>query len=162
MALARRSPVLAAALVGLADRDAEKERLLGRLLKGLPAHDVAEAGEAFARHLLDTRPFRPDTLEHIAWHREHGHEIVVVSASLDVYLEPLGPHLGIDHVICTRLAVDESGHLTGMLDGPNVRGPEKARRLRDWLGDGPVELWAYGDSSGDRELLALADHPHRI
>ena len=26
----------------------------------------------------------------------------------------------------------------------------------------PVELWAYGDSAGDRELLADADHPHKI
>ena len=24
---------------------------------------------------------------------------------------------------------------------------------------GDYELWAYGDSAGDRELLAMADHP---
>ncbi len=41
-------------------------------------------------------------------------------------------------------------------------GPEKATRLREWLdGNGlpHAELWAYGDSSGDDDLLAIADHP---
>ena len=38
----------------------------------------------------------------------------------------------------------------------------KAERLRDWLAgqvDGTPELWAYGNSAGDLELLSLADHP---
>ena len=46
----------------------------------------------------------------------------------------------------------------------NCRGPVKARRLLAWLdanhgGRDAVELWAYGDSPGDRELLAAADRP---
>ena len=36
---------------------------------------------------------------------------------------------------------------------------EKAARLRHWLDGAPAEVWAYGDSRGDRELLAMADHP---
>ena len=53
---------------------------------------------------------------------------------------------------------------SGRLDGPNCRGPEKVRRLREWfdrqgLDRADLTLWAYGDSSGDRELLAWADHP---
>lgn len=161
-ALALRSPVLAATLVGLADRDAEKERLIGRLLAGLDATELAAAGVAYAEELAAERPFRRDTLDRLAWHRSVGHEIVVVSASLDVYLEPLAPELGIDHVICTSLEADPAGRLTGRLAGGNVRGPEKARRLQAWLGDDPVELWAYGDSKGDRELLAFADHGERV
>ena len=51
--------------------------------------------------------------------------------------------------------------LDGTLVGGNVRGPEKLRRFRAWAGDRDIELWAYGDSAGDRELLAAADHPHR-
>ena len=46
----------------------------------------------------------------------------------------------------------------------NTRGPEKVARLQRWTddhfgADAPFELWAYGDSAGDEELLALADHP---
>ena len=44
--------------------------------------------------------------------------------------------------------------------GPNCRGAEKVRRLTDWLGgEAPGRLWAYGNSSGDRELLAAAHEP---
>ena len=52
------------------------------------------------------------------------------------------------------------GLLTGEMVGPNVRGEEKAVRLRRWLGDDvPEMIWAYGNSSGDTELLAMADVP---
>jgi phosphoserine phosphatase len=64
------------------------------------------------------------------------------------------------------IAVDpevRDGVLTGRMRHPNVRGEQKAVRLRQWLGapaEGPlegVELWAYGNTSGDHALLALAD-----
>ena len=101
-------------------------------------------------------------LERLRWHGGEGHEIVIVSASLDSYLAPLAPRLGVGHVISSSLEVDDHGLVTGRLVGGNVRGPEKASRLQAWLGDGPIELWAYGDSSGDDELLAMADHPTRV
>lgn len=157
--MTRRSPVLAAALVGRADRDAEKERLVGRMLRGHDAATVHQLGARYAQDLRRSDALRPEALDRLRWHRDEGHEIVIVSASLDVYLDPLAPLLGVEHVLCTRLGVDAGGRLDGTLVGGNVRGPEKVRRVREWLGDEPAELWAYGDSAGDRELLAFADHP---
>jgi phosphoserine phosphatase len=46
---------------------------------------------------------------------------------------------------------------TGDLEGGNCRGPEKARRLARWLDGSAAHVVAYGDSAGDRELLAAAD-----
>lgn len=138
------------------DRDAAKADLLRRLLTGRNAEDVETFGHDYAvglHHLL-----RPEMMDTLRDHRAAGHELVIVSASLGFYLRPLGETLGIDHVISVEMAV-EDGRLTGELAAPNVRGPEKIRRLRGWLGDdADVELWAYGDSSGDRELLDAADH----
>jgi HAD superfamily hydrolase (TIGR01490 family) len=99
-------------------------------------------------------------VERLGWHRSQGHEVVVVSASFTDYLRPVADRLGVDAVLATELEVVD-GRLTGRLAGANVRGAEKVRRLETWLGDEPAELWAYGDSSGDRELLARADHPVR-
>ena len=48
------------------------------------------------------------------------------------------------------------------MDGPNVRAHQKAVLLRDTLGSDPVEVWAYGDSAGDKEMLQMADHPTRV
>src|SRR5581483_9290555 len=70
---------------------------------------------------------------------------------------------GFDAVLGTRLEIDGDGRLTGRLDGPNCRGPEKVERLRAWLGgDGDVTVHAYGDSAGDRQLWEFADHAYRV
>ncbi|MBK5288706.1 MAG: HAD-IB family hydrolase [Acidimicrobiia bacterium] len=160
-AAARRAPQLVAMNLGRADRDLEKEHLLRRTLVGARADRVSEVGETYAAALWNRHNFRPEILDRLAWHRSEHHEIVIVSASLEVYLEPLAPHLGVDHVIACQLET-AGHHLTGELLGGNVRGAEKTKRLRAWLGDATVELWAYGDSSGDNELLAMADHPTRV
>jgi phosphatidylglycerophosphatase C len=63
-----------------------------------------------------------------------------------------------------ELVADGGGMLTGeVVGGLNNRGPEKVARLKAWLDaryrpGSEVELWAYGDSPGDAELLAIADH----
>jgi phosphatidylglycerophosphatase C len=159
-AMAAESRALALAAIGRGDRDAEKERMLTRVLGGRPHDEVAAAGHAFGTALARSS-ITPDGRDRIAWHRAAGHEIVIVSASLDVYLHDVARALGVDHVLCTSLVVDGLGRCTGGLLGGNCRGPEKAKRLRALLGDDEVELWAYGNSRGDHEMLALAQHPVR-
>ena len=65
-------------------------------------------------------------------------------------------------MLCSRLEVDGDGRVTGSLVGGNCRGPAKLRRIREHFGADGYELWAYGDSAGDAEMLAAADHPVRV
>jgi HAD-superfamily subfamily IB hydrolase, TIGR01490 len=113
---------------------------------------VAEsfAAEVVASHL------RPDTRERLEWHRGEGHQLVIVSASPELYVAPIGRRLEVDAVLATRLEVGSDGRLTGRFAGRNCRGGEKAIRLREYLGAETPVLFAYGDSRGDRELLAMA------
>ena len=136
-------------------RDRAKARILRELFTGRDASWLEEQGAGFAEDL--PRRIRPEMLDQLAWHRDQDHEIVIVSASLGAYLRPLAPVLGVDHVIAVELE-SVAGVLTGEMVGPNVRGPEKTVRLQAWLnGDSLEGLWAYGNSSGDEELLAMAD-----
>jgi phosphatidylglycerophosphatase C len=160
-ALIRTSPRLAAAAVDGRKRDAAKAALVRRTLTGYDAERLAEVATAFAGDVI-ARHLRVDVVERIEWHRRQGHELVLVSASLSPYLDAIGSRLGFDAVLGTGLEVDEDGRLTGELDGPNVRGSEKVQRLDSWLGNRPAFVWAYGDSSGDRELFARADQPIRV
>jgi phosphatidylglycerophosphatase C len=160
-ALAAESARLAWVATGRGDRDAMKERLLSRLLTGIPHAEVAAAGNTFAAALA-RGGITLDARNRIARHRREGHEVVIVSASLDVYLDEVARTLDVAHVLCTSLDVDIDGLCTGRLLGANCRGPEKARRLRALLGEDDVELWAYGNSGGDDEMLAYAQHPVRV
>jgi phosphatidylglycerophosphatase C len=157
------SLLLVRALAGGERRDAAKEALLVRLLAGRPVESLAEVAEAFADEVMASGLLRPDMLERVAEHRRAGHELVIVSASPELYVAPLGRRLGFDAVLGTRLETDAEGRLTGRLLGPNCRGAEKTVRLREWLGgDESTELFAYGDSRGDREMLAMAGTGIRV
>ena len=153
----------AVAASGARGRDAFKVVLVGRLFRGWPAARLDELGRAYVPTLLAA--LRAESRERLEWHRRRGHAVVIVSASLGAYLRPLADHLGIDDALAVELVADAAGTLTGeVVGGLNNRGPEKVARLEAWLdarfGPGAdVELWAYGDSSGDAELLAIADHP---
>jgi phosphatidylglycerophosphatase C len=158
-----RHPVgLARALVRR-DRDRLKE-LACASLAGKDAGALDRLGVEFAREFASRR-LREDTTARLRRHRELGHTVILASASFEAYLAPLGAELGVDGVVCTRLERDADERLTGRLSGANCRGPEKARRVREWLAEAGLEgaeLWAYGDSPGDAELLAAADHPVRV
>jgi phosphatidylglycerophosphatase C len=159
--LARRAGLLAAARRDRARRDDVKAALSAAVLAGRPAGDVAEIGERFAGEIAD-RWIRDDVAARLAWHRDAGHEVVLVTASFALYAEPLGRRLGASRVMATELEVDRSGRLTGRLAGANCRGQEKVRRLAALYGDPPPLGWAYGDSPDDEPMLAQARHPVSI
>ena len=161
-ALAAASPLLArAAVLGGTHRDAAKAAVLERLLAGESLAPLTETAETYADDVV-ARRLRRDVAARVEWHRREGHELVLVSASPELYATPIGRRLGFDAVLATRLEVGPDGRLTGRLVGANCRGAEKVARLREWCGTERVLAYAYGDSAGDRELLALAATAIRV
>lgn len=146
------------------DRDRIKAVAIRAAFTGRLESDVVPLGETFAETVHATW-MRPDTVARLAWHREQGHRVVIVSASLSVYLGALGAALGADAVLCTEPVVATDGRYTGEMAGGNCRGPEKLKRLRTWMNEQDMagaDLWAYGDSNGDREMLGAAQHPFLV
>ncbi len=146
------------------DRDRLKAIAARAAFAGRRWTDIEGLGEAFAAEVAASG-LRPDTMARMRWHHAQGHDVVFVSASFTAYLEPLARRLGVvTGVLGTELVVGSDGRCTGELRGGNCRGPAKVHRLHRWLdehrgGRAGVDVWAYGDSPGDRELLADADHP---
>jgi phosphatidylglycerophosphatase C len=147
---------LARAATGMAERDDAKALLLARLLAG-QARDRVEAVVARYTDAVIARQLRPDVVARVGWHREQGHQLLIVSASPELYVRPVAARLGFDDVLATRLETDADGRLTGRLAGANVRGEEKVRRLTTWLDGRTPTLWAYGNSSSDGPMLEMAD-----
>ena len=157
-AFAREAVGVAAWMIGREDIDAVKCRIMRRVLAGVPVEAARRAALAHADDVL--RSLRRQALARVRWHREQGHRLVLASAGLDLYLEPVARAIGMDDVLCSRLAVRD-GVLTGELEGADCTGEEKLRRLEALVGGlAGVELYAYGDSAGDAALLAAATHAH--
>lgn len=152
-------PFASLAAVARRDRDRLKELIVGGVLRGRSVAQVEALGEAFAE-LVHDGWLRSDMVARLRWHQRTGHRIVLVSASLSPYLRPLGRRLGVDDVLCAE-PNQHGDAFTDGLAGANCRAAEKVRRLDAWLRDRDLAhatVWAYGDSVGDRELLARADH----
>ena len=131
-------------------------RLVTRVgFAGMTYDAYVRAGERFAHEVLPT-VLRADAMARFDWHRARGDVVVVVSGSYDVYLSHWCAAQRVDMIASRLEAVD--ARLTGRYNGPQCVGEEKARRVRqryDLSRYGAVH--AYGDSSEDAELLALAD-----
>ena len=145
--------------LGDRDRGALKAAASRRFLSGAPRDRLEREADAFAHARFDSL-LRPDALDAWRAHGEAGDLRAIVTASPETVVAPFAARLGADRLIGTRLAFDGDGRATGGFDGANCRGAEKVARLRATFGDDVRLAAAYGDTSGDREMLALAKRPH--
>jgi HAD superfamily hydrolase (TIGR01490 family) len=147
------SPWLAAHRVGLLAADAAKARFLGWFFGGETREQLAAWGAAFADEV--DQLLRPGAHDRVEWHRQNGDDVLLVSASLDWWVRPWAERRGL-RVLCTEAAYRD-GVFAGVLATPNCSGPEKVRRIRAEVRlDEYERVFAYGDSSGDSEMLGLA------
>nr|MEA2799461.1 phosphatidylglycerophosphatase [Phenylobacterium sp.] len=138
------------------DRGRIKQAAVREFLRGVPRKQLeAEAGEFAER--VSPELLRPDAVG--AWQRWRGEQVrlVIVTASPDLIVAPFARELGADALLGTELAFDAADRVTGDFATPNCRGPEKVRRLEAAFGPDLEVRAAYGDTSGDREMLAMAE-----
>lgn len=141
------------------DRGRIKAAAVREFLRGVTRErlegDARRFAELHSRSLL-----RPDAV--LAWKRWRGERVrlVIVTASPDLVVAPFARGLGADDLIGTPLAFDALGRATGAFASPNCRGPEKVVRLEAAYGPDLRVRAAYGDTSGDTEMLAIAEEPY--
>ena len=154
----RLTPEAAKVFFGFSTRDVFKAKLIQALFTGESSKRLHAVGLEHASEILNW--VRPEALKRIAWHKERGDRLIMVSASLDIYLEPVAKALGFDDLLCTRPSLNHDV-FDGSMMGNNCRCAEKVSRLQSLLGDLSLcELHAYGDSAGDTEMLKIALHSH--
>lgn len=138
------------------DRGRVKARAVAEFLRGMTREELTAESRAFADRFAP-RLFRPDALA--AWRRwrAEGARLVIVSASPDVIVAPFAEKLGADALVATQMAYDRRGRVAGAFATANCRGPEKVARLKATFGADVTLKAAYGDTSGDREMLQLAE-----
>lgn len=132
-----------------------KEMMLSYFFKGMDEQQFKKVAEEYSLKHVDTI-IRQKAMETIAWHKEQGHTIVVVSASIECWLKPWCDKNDLK-LIATKIEMKD-GMVTGKLLTKNCYGIEKTNRVKEAYNLRDYDyIYAYGDSRGDKELLELAD-----
>ena len=153
--------MLPAALAWLVHRDRArlKAAAVHAFLRGVLRRDLEQSCAKFAETALGRRLVRPDAERCWAEGGKKGAILVIVTASPGEIVAPFAERLAADGLVATRLGYDAGDRVAGQLEGQNCRGQEKVERLRARFGPDVRLEAAYGDSSGDKEMLAIARTP---
>lgn len=152
----RLSPLMMGYACGHISAPAMRKAIIKVGLKGCEKDVLDELGRIYCKEVLRGQ-IRPEAAKRIAWHKNRGDRIAVVSASLDFYLAPWCEWTGVD-LICSKLEVSD-GKLTGRYLGEGCTGLEKSLRVtRRYDLSGVSSIYAYGDTTEDEPLLKLATH----
>jgi HAD superfamily hydrolase (TIGR01490 family) len=134
-----------------------KQRLFSWFFKGMSLEAFDALCQRFASD--SRRLLRPEMLQKVEQARAQGAEVLVVSASIDNWVQPFLPGVT---VLGTQIEVAD-GLLTGRFRSRNCYGQEKVNRILEHFPDRQsYHLTAYGDSRGDKEMLAFADEGHLV
>lgn len=123
---------------------------------GRETQKIKAIGTQFANDIIPCF-LRPQAIEQLNWHQRKGDTIVVVSASLNAYLEPWCEKNGYQ-LLCSQLVSD-----TPTISGVYLQGDcsleRKVSRIKSAfdLSD-YASVYAYGDTHEDIPMLKLADH----
>ena len=149
------SPMLVVYKLKLIPNYKAKQMMLSYFFKGMDKQQFQKIAEEYSLKHIDTI-LRPKAMEKITWHKELGHKVIVVSASIECWIRPWCDQNGLD-LIATKIEVKD-GLITGKFLTKNCYGIEKASRVKEAYNlDDYDYIYAYGDSRGDKELLGLAD-----
>ena len=135
-----------------------KQMVLKYFWGGTPVSEFERISNNFAIQEIP-KLLRKEAFDRLNWHKAQNHRIVVVSASASAWIKGWTNAQNIELISSEMEVIQE--RVTGNLLGKNCYGAEKVAQIkkRITLAD-YTEIYAYGDTVGDREMLALATYPY--
>ncbi len=154
----RYSPLLVLMKLGLYPNWKAKQRVFSHCFRGMAVDTFYSLCSRFARD--KARLMRPKGMKKLREVLAEGGKVVVVSASVNNWVEPFFTGIGGVYVVGTMVE-EREGVLTGRFLTKNCYGEEKVTRLLQLFPE-RTQYWltAYGDSRGDFELLDFANESY--
>jgi phosphatidylglycerophosphatase C len=148
------APWLIAYKLKLFSNDKAKEKILIYFFSDTPEMVFQEKCNLFADRILPGL-IRPGALREINQLRMDGFEIAVISASAENWIRNWSDRYRLK-LIATKLEV-KNGLITGRIEGRNCYGEQKVVCIHEqWNLTEYEDIYVYGDTSGDKPMLALA------
>jgi len=148
-------PILLAMKAGLYPNWKAKQKVFSYCFKGM----TVDAFNALCRRFAEEKAhlMRPKGKQKIREVLAEGGKVIVVSASINNWVEPFFSEFG-DVFVVGTMVEEREGVLTGRFLTKNCYGREKVNRLLQLYPERrQYHLTAFGDSRGDMELLDFAD-----
>ena len=150
------SPILVLYKLKIIANSRAKQAVFSHFFEGMTKRHFNEHCHSFKSKI--DRFVRQEAIEKLEFHLSEHHKVVIVSASIENWIQPWAVENRIDLIIGTQ-AEFVSDKLTGRFSSPNCFGPQKEIRLKkEFPNLHQKTLYAYGDSKGDKDLLRIADH----
>ena len=147
-------PFIIAYKIKILSNNEIKKKLVTYFFKDIDIKDFTEKAREFSLNMIDPI-IRKKALDRILWHKKNGDELVIVSASINLWLLPWCEKNNI-RLIATELEVINN-RITGNLISNNCYGPEKVKRiLESYNLSNYTCIYSYGNSRGDYEMLEIA------
>lgn len=138
---------------------AMRAKLFRSMFSNTPAIELQRLGEEYAQELVST--LSPEIFAQLQQHQLLGDQVVLVSASIDIYLAPLCKLLDIA-LICTETQI-KNGIMTGYYSTPDCSNEQKKLRIHEQYSlQDYYQIYAYGNTSEDLDMLSLATHPFMV
>lgn len=151
------------ALVGANHEQHERmKEQLTSLVRGWDAHQLRTVVEDAYERYLEPIVYA-EALDQIGLHRAAGHDVVIISAGAQAFVEPVAQRLGADYTLATVLT-EEDGRYTGEIER-YVYGEEKAVAIRQMAAERGYDLsrcYAYSDSITDVPMLSVVGNPFAV
>lgn len=149
------APLIIGHRYGLVSSSYVRQKVIQVGFKGLSVSTLVKLGRQHADTFIP-KVLRPQAIERLKWHKNHGDRILIVSASLTVYLDPWCKTMGFE--VCGVNLEEKDGYLTGRYADGDCTARKKADRIRAVANlDEYEHIYAYGDTLEDNEMLDLAD-----
>ena len=148
------SPMLVLYKLKLIPNYKAKQYMLSWFFKGMSEDAFFKVANEYSLVHID-KIVRQKAIEKINWHKNQGHKVVVVSASIECWLRPWCEKNNLE-LIATKLEIKDD-IVTGKLLSKNCYGVEKVNRIKELYNLEKYDyIYAYGDSDGDKQMLSLA------
>lgn len=151
------SPLLIAYFLGFLKLEKIKTIMFKTFFRNISAETLSQLGENYADKRLPCL-IRDNAMKRINWHKSQNHRVIIASASLDVYLSRWCKKTQLDFV-ATNLEIKNN-----VITGNFLRhcyGEQKLSMIKKLLLNETCEyIYAYGNSSGDKELLQWANEKY--
>ena len=134
-------------------------RLFNAMFKNANSNEILDLAADYSHRLM--AQLDPELFQQLLKHQNNGDDVVLVSASVDIYLDMICQILKID-LICTETEILD-GKFTGSYSTPDCSSDQKRLRiLSKYDLNQYSKIYAYGNSEEDLEMLSLADFKYMV